>query len=575
MYPIYPKLALALAIVSLTGCFDGSGSSSNISQETTSGQQTPPEQAESIDEAAQSRYYVLPYIQNPEPTAMTVTWFSDSDKPGKLSIDGIGEYSSDPELAEALTYGASEVEYIHGEKNYSEIHSYVDAGEAPAPSYKHSIRVTQLTPSTDYQYSVEQPGANTFTSAFKTAPMTGSREAVRFITMSDMETEPESTQKTVRWTANALAIGGEKLGTDPETYTQQYPVDQTDGYKANLEYAEGRSPDFWVIAGDLVEKGGRQLDWDEFWRHSAGEWGTLASTTPIFPTLGNHENYWHPEAPGYNAQASMLSYDKWNTYWDLPSNYATDERYEKRYYRADYGPVTLITLDSSNGNDDDPSQDTNLMINGTESRVPDFNPGSEQWNWAVRELADAQAQGQIIFVQFHHTAFGTGVHSLPSGSAGIASGEDNQSGVPMRVYKDLFERYGVTAVLSGHDELLEYVRINGVHYWDVGFAGDGLRGPGYPPTTTYVPFDQLPAEAQETHWSAHGDVAEMWNGSQLIDGGKHYGFLEVDVRPTGDYGYEVIMTPRYVFPVTDENGNPTGDFDQRQYNKVVRVLVDR
>ncbi|MBY6034789.1 metallophosphoesterase [Marinobacter daepoensis] len=561
---LYPKLALALAVTSLTGCFGGSSSSSD----------TPPEKP-AIPTEADSRYHVLPYIQNPSSTEMTVTWFSDSSAAGSVTIEGIGEFTSKPELAEALSYGSSEIEYIHGENNFSDIHSEVAEGEAPAPSYKHSVRINKLTPNTAYEYSVKQPGADTFTSTLTTAPMTGSRQAVRFIAMSDMETEPESTQKTVRWTSNALAIGGEKLGTDPDTYKRQYAVDQTSGYKANLKYASERSPNFWVIAGDLVEKGGRQLDWDEFWRHGAGEWGTLASTTPIFPTLGNHENYWHPEAPGYNSQASMLSYDKWNTYWDLPSNYATDERYEKRYYRADYGPVTLITLDSSNGNDADPSQDTNLMIDGTESRVPDFNPGSEQWNWAVRELADAQAQGQIIFVQFHHTAFGTGVHSMPSGSAGIANGEDNQSGVPMRVYKEIFERYGVTAVISGHDELLEYVRINGVHYWDVGFAGDGLRGPGYPPTTTYVPFDLLPTEAQETHWSAHGDVPEMWNGKQLIDGGKHYGFLEVDVRPSGDYGYEVIMTPRYVFPVTDENGTPTGDFEHRQYNKVVRILVDR
>ncbi len=147
--------------------------------------------------------------------------------------------------------------------------------------------------------------------------------------------------------------------------------------------------------------------------------------------------------------------------------------------------------------------------------------------------------------------------------------------MPMRVYQDLFERYAVTAVLSGHDELVEYVSINGVSYWDVGFAGDGLRGPGSPPTTDYVPFDLLPTEAQKTHWSAHGDAPEIWNGEQLIDGGKHYGFLEVDVRPSGDDKYEVIMTPRYVFPVTDETGNPTGSFEHRQYSNVVRVVVER
>lgn len=557
--------ALAASVIALAGCQISIDTSSD--DESVDQQPTPAADPSSIS--------ILPYVQNPTETEMSVIWFGSTAVPGTVKIDGVGSFQSHTQMATSLSYGTSEVEYIHGESNFGDTHADLEQGQQPELSYKHFVRVYGLEAGTTYTYTVIQPGADEFTASFKTAPKKDSRETVRFVTMSDMETEPESTQKTVRWTANALAVGGEKLGTDPDTYTRQYPVDQTTGYKANLVYADERNPDFWVIAGDLVEKGGRQLDWDEFWRHSAGEWGQLASSTPIFPALGNHENYWHPEYPGYNAQASMLSYDKWNTYWDLPTNAASDERYQKRYYRVDYGHVTLITLDSSNGNDDEASQDTNLYINGEESRVPDFNKGSEQWNWALNELADAQADGQVIFVQFHHSAFGTGVHSMPSGSAGIANGEDSQSGMPMRIYHELFKQYGVTAVLSGHDELLEYVNIDGVSYWDVGFAGDGLRGPGYPPTTDYVPFDLLPADAQASHWSAHGDAPEVWDGDRLISGGKHYGFLEVEVRPSGDYNYEVIMTPRYVFPEMDETGTATGSFEHRQYNKVVKILVER
>jgi len=556
-----------LAAVSVALLLSACGSDSSSRRPDT----TPP-----VEPAPATAFRVLPYVQRPTTEGITVIWFTDTNVPGELQVSGHGSYPSEPVLAERLTYGASEVAYLHGDTNYGGAHAGLEDGEAPVLPYRHSVRVEGLVAATTYDYTVVQPGAaQTFSSTFSTAPDTGARTPVRFVVMSDMETEPESTRKSVAWSASALRVGGDKLGTDPDTYSRMYPVDQTTGYRANRVYAQARQPDFWVIAGDLVEKGGRQLDWDEFWRHGAGEWGTLASSTPIFPALGNHENYWHPEATGYNAAASMLSYDKWSTYWDLPANFAADERYEKRYYRADYGPVTLITLDSSNGDDTDPSRDTNLMINGAESRVPDFNPGSVQWNWAVREMADAQAKGQVIIVQFHHSPFGTGVHSLVSGSAGIANNEDNQSGQPMRVYHELFERYGVVAVVAGHDELLEYVNHDGVHYWDVGFAGDGLRGPGYAPTTTYVPFDLLPADAQASHWSAHGDVPEIWHGNQLIDGGKHYGFLEVEVRPVGEYDYEVVMTPRYVFPLMNEAGEATGEFDQRQYNKVVRVPVAR
>ena len=565
------SLAVTLTAVSLSALLTACGGSSSNS--STLPDTTPPTQ-----EVAATAFRVLPYLQNPTDSAITVVWFTDTDVPGELQIDGVGTYTSTPEQAVALTYGDSEVAYIHGDRNFGETHADVAAGEAPALPYKHAIRVDGLMAATAYAYTVRQPGAeSSFSAQFTTAPATGQRTAVRFVAMSDMETEPESTNKAVGWAASALAVGGDKLDTDPATYSRLYPVDQTVGYMATLRYAQQRQPDFWVIAGDLVEKGGRQLDWDEFWRHSAGEWGTLASTTPIFPALGNHENYWHPNPKdsGYNPGAVMLSYDKYSTYWDLPANQGSDERYEKRYYRVDYGPVTLITLDSSNGDDSDPSKDTNLYMDGPASRVPDFNQYSEQWHWALRELADAQAKGQIIIVQFHHTAFGTGVHSLVSGSAGIANNEDEQSGRPMRIYHELFTRYGVTAVISGHDELLEYVRLDGVHYWDVGFAGDGLRGPGYAPITTYVPFDLLPPEAQATHWSAHGDAPEVWNGPQLIDGGKHYGFLEVEVRPVGEYDYELVMTPRYAFPLMDPSGTATGEFDFRQYNKVVKVRVER
>ncbi|WP_049723076.1 metallophosphoesterase family protein [Gilvimarinus polysaccharolyticus] len=571
MKPCFLQSALAVGVSVLVGCGGDSDSSTAVVDPPVV--EAPVVEAPTPVEA--TTINILPYVQNPTTSSISVTWFGSAAESATVEVDGIGSFQSEIQMTDALTYGTSEIDYIHGESNFGATHADVADGQAPQAVYKHYVKIDGLESGTSYDYTVLQPGADEFTANFKTSPSKESREAIRFVTMSDMETEPESTEKTVRWTANALALGGEKLGTDPDTYTRQYPVDQTTGYKANLTYAELRSPDFWVIAGDLVEKGGRQLDWDEFWRHSAGEWGTLASSTPIFPALGNHENYWHPEYPGYNAEASMLSYDKWNTYWDLPTNHASDDRYQKRYYRVDYGPVTLITLDSSNGNDADPSQDTNLYIDGAASRVPDFNRGTEQWNWALSELADAQAQGQVIFVQYHHSAFGTGVHSLPSGSAGIANGEDSQSGMPMRIYHELFERYGVTAVLSGHDELLEYVNIDGVSYWDVGFAGDGLRGPGYPPTTDYVPFDLLPADAQASHWSAHGDAPEVWDGNKLVSGGKHYGFLEVEVRPAGDYNYEVVMTPRFVFPVMDDAGMATGEFDHRQYNKVVRVLVER
>ena len=532
-----------------------------------------PDVGEPVSKA--SNFVVFPYLQNPAADAMTIMWFSDNDVVGELEIEGVGTFKSQPKLATDLDYSQGEIDYIHGEKNFGKIHATLSKGEKPVLPYQHIVRVTGLTANTAYVYRVQQGNTQaSFESEFKTAPASGQIAPVKFVVMSDMETEPESTQKSVKWAANSIKINGWKLATDPSTASRDYLVDQTTGYKQTLAYAAKSKPAFWLIAGDLVEKGGRQLDWDEFWRHAAGEWGTLASTAAILPALGNHENYWHPTVSGgYVPDAVKRSYNKWKSYWDVPSNQAkTDARYESRYYRVDYGPVTIITLDSSNGDDSDMSKDTNLMINGQDAHVPDFNYGSEQWQWAVSELADARAKGQVIFVQWHHMAYGTGVHSLTSGTKGIANNEDNQSGLPMRVYHDLMKQYDVAAVFSGHNELLETVELDGVHYWDVGISGDGLRGPGYYPTTSYVPFDLLPTQAQQSHWSAHGDSQEMWVGQKLIDGGKHYGFVEVDVKPTANHAeYEIVIRPKYSLPVVDDAGKFTGEFKERVYDKVLRI----
>lgn len=446
----------------------------------------PPQQL-----APATHYRVYPYLQNPTEDAITIMWLSEDDQAVTVSVDGVGEFKSQPMMAKDLNYSPAEVAYIHGEKNFGKIFADLEQDQAPTLPYQHRIRVTGLQADTQYTYRVGSDQAEPFVAQFKTAPLPQSRSAINFVVMADMETEPESTQKTVAWAANATALGGWKLASDPSTYQRQYLVDQTQGYQQTLKYAASLAPRLWLIAGDLVEKGGRQLDWDEFWRHAAGEWGQLASSTPILPVLGNHENYWHPSEGGYSAAAARRAYDKW----------------------------------------------------------------------------------QIIFVQWHHMAYGTGVHSLISGTAGIANNQDSQSGLAMRVYHELMRQYGVTAVFSGHNELLETVTLDGVHYWDVGIAGDGLRGPGYVPTTDYVPFDLLPEQAQATHWSAHGDANEVWQGSRLVAGGKHYGFLHVKVEPSTAGQYRVIFEPRYSLPVSNAKGQATGEFSQEIYDHVIQVNV--
>ena len=208
--------------------------------------------------------------------------------------------------------------------------------------------------------------------------------------------------------------------------------------------------------------------------------------------------------------------------------------------------------------------------------LADFNPGSAQYEWAVAQLEDARSDGQIIFVQFHHAPFSSGVHGFPM-SHPDSSG---QGGTPMRVYHPVFEANGVTAVFSGHSEMFERSFVDedgdgaGVHYYDVGVSGDGMRG-GRVDSVTGEYGGQNPF----SQWTADQDAPELWvvdpdGVTRLVDGGKHYGHLEVNVASTGGAGNgTVTFTPVYSFPTLDASYQPVGDTERRVYGDQVVVAL--
>lgn len=491
--------------------------------------------------AAES-FRTLPYLQNPAPDAITVRWFSNDDQPGLLTVEmpeGPRELKAQPRLAKALAYNPFKPE---------------PGGPHPELPYLHSVRVTGLKPGTEYKYRVRQ-GTQEHVASFRTAP--SKDQAIRFVVYSDPETEPESsTSPPVDWPVPPNSNRPEGLN--------RYVANQTAGYRENCNLIASRSPDFILIAGDLVETGGEQRDWDEFWRHNAGEYGALGSRIPIIPSLGNHENYAGPGG-GYTAEGANFSTEKFRTYFEVPQNKAASPAQEGRYYRIDYGPITLITLDSSDGLPNKTVSDTNHNLVG--SHAPDFNPGSDQYRWFERQLADAQRNSRFTFVMFHHTAYGSGPHSIPFGKPNFSG----QSGIAMRVIQPLLFQYGVDAVFSGHDEMLERSLVTGretlpdgstrphaIHFYDVGYGGDGLRGPSKGYDNPYRQF------------LAHENAPEVWNGKKLISGGKHYGHLEVNVAPNEKGEWQVVVTPVHAFPLLDDAGQVTG-WERRTYDDVVTI----
>ena len=500
-------------------------------------------------QAAGSGFRVPPYLQNPSADGMTVIWFSEDGTPGQLTYRAEGEanenaLASEPVRAEALVCPAWEEA------------RYFDGGAQAAP-FRHRVRLAGLLPGTTYTYTVEQKD-DRFVAAFTTAPRAD--QPIRFIAYADSEVEPESTGRHAYWS--------------PEGVNPFYPLDQTEAYAANLAVIRSRDPDFVTISGDLVQSGGEQRDWDEFWRHNADADAerNLAGRVPILAAPGNHDYYEGPDLGGYSQPGSERAMARFLTYFEFPGNAAPDPAQQGRYYRLDYGPITLISLDVVNGSPHASEYDTNFALLGERDPgggpAPDFGPGSAQYGWLEAQLEDAQRTSPFTFVMLHHSPYSVGPHGWP---ACWTRDCDTLSGVPVRVLTPLFMRCGVDAVLAGHDELWERSVIEGtevgpdgqalphcIHFYDVGTGGDGLRSPAEGLENPYQRF------------LAHRDAPGIWRDSVLVDGGTHYGHLEVDVLPAADGAWQAILTPAYVFPLLSADGTYLGS-ERRVYDDVVTL----
>lgn len=164
--------------------------------------------------------------------------------------------------------------------------------------------------------------------------------------------------------------------------------------------------------GDIVDNGHDP----ELWKTFNDIHGPLLNTTEYFPALGNHEY----DSPLYFKNFPFI--------------------HNQRWYSVDRMGIHFVVLDSNSRLDSE----------------------SEQYKWLTRNLAAAEDTINFIILLFHHPLFDV--------SANHASDEKQLKPVLL----PLIEKYGVSAVFSGHSHDYQRFEYEGVNFIVTGGGGSNL-----------------------------------------------------------------------------------------------------
>ena len=214
-------------------------------------------------------------------------------------------------------------------------------------------------------------------------------------------------------------------------------------HRTVLNQAADRGSDLIFEVGDMVYDGSTG-HWGNLYREvltSSASTSTVASRIPYLTAIGNHEIY--ESGFGYAGGNLSTTMARYKALMSNPDNGSATPDWQERYYSIEYGVATFIVLDLNNTSDN--SLDNHDYLN--DGDTPDWEPGSEQYNWMVNELQKAQDNGAFTFVMAHPSPYTSGVHGDPA---------DFQRGIELRTLDPLFRQYGVDAVLTSHDHMVEH-----------------------------------------------------------------------------------------------------------------------
>lgn len=256
-----------------------------------------------------------------------------------------------------------------------------------------SATLENVSPSTRMYYRVTV-GGEWFDASFVSPPGTGDDSAL-FYAYGDSADSPET---------HSLVAAA--ILSDRETVTSPRPA-------------------VLLHAGDIVEQGGTEAEWDR--ELFNGDYATLAAlhaTLPASYAVGNHD------APDGNATL----FGEYLNARVLPSpgNY---------YYSFDWGAAHFLVLDTY---------------------TSDVSPGSAEYRWIERDLAGTRKSWKVVVL--HHAIYSAGGQHAPDAAL--------QLSLP-----PLFERTGVDIVVQAHDHYYSRATVNGIPYIVVGGASSQLYTP--------------------------------------------------------------------------------------------------
>lgn len=233
--------------------------------------------------------------------------------------------------------------------------------------HRHTVVLNRLKPATTYAYQVGDGSTEGWTAPaeFTTAPA----EVVPF---------------------SFVYMGDAQNGLD------QWGILLRKAFQARPDAA------FYVMAGDLVNRGAERWDWDSFFENARG----VFDRRQLVPVLGNHECQ-GGEPKLYLAQ------------FTLPRN-GPKSIPPERAYAFEYSNAKFIILDSN------------------------LDP-ARQAAWLAKQLKETKAVWK--FVSYHHPAYSSG---------------GNRDNVEVRtIWTPIFDKYHVDLALQGHDHA--YLRTYPMH----------------------------------------------------------------------------------------------------------------